>query len=284
MASRPLVLPEPFTGETSWEQWSYHFESVAAVNEWDEGGKLKWLKVRLTGRAQIAFQRLSEAAQGDYKEAVKALKERFEPAARKHRYQAEFQTRRKRKAEGWADFAEDLKALADKAFPELEEKARERLALNAYLGQLEHPQVAFSVKQRNPQQLDEAVSATLEMEAYVSPKTGSQSVSGVDTQGTIPVAAVSPQDKLASLVEKLVERVEKLEHGHAPRRNASDEQQSRVGQRPTSGAQSGGPRLPAKTPSETRGPRTFNGACWLCGKKGHLARQCQKGAQKHQGN
>ena len=56
----------------------------------------------------------------------------------------------------------------------------------------------------------------LEMEAYVSPKTSSQSVSGVDTQGTIPVAVASSQNRLTSLVEKLVERVEQLEHSLTP--------------------------------------------------------------------
>ena len=136
MAARPVVLPEPFNGNSSWEQWDYHFQNVAAVNEWDDDDKLKWLKVRLTGRAQIAFQRLPEDTRNDYDEATKALKERFEPKSRKSRYQAELQSRRKKKTESWADFAEDLRHLADKAFPEFEETARERLALNAYLAQL----------------------------------------------------------------------------------------------------------------------------------------------------
>ena len=74
------------------------------------------------------------------------LKERFEPKGRQNRYLAEFQMRHKKKTEGWADFAEDLRMLADHAFPELAEKARERLALNSYLQQLDHPQVAFGVK------------------------------------------------------------------------------------------------------------------------------------------
>ena len=76
MASRPLVLPEPFSGEGSWVSWLYHFESIADVNDWDNGKKLKWLKVRLTGKAQTAFQRLPAEARGDYEEAKKALQER----------------------------------------------------------------------------------------------------------------------------------------------------------------------------------------------------------------
>ena len=45
------------------------------------------------------------------------------------------------------------------------------MAVNTYLQQLDHPQVAFSVRQKQPETLDEAVTATLEAEACV-PLTG----------------------------------------------------------------------------------------------------------------
>ena len=167
MAARPLVLPDPFSGEGSWEQWYFHFQNVAAVNDWNAENQLKWLKVRLVGRAQTAFQRLPDDTRADFKLAVAALKERFEPASRKTRYQAELQSRRKRKTESWADLADDLRRLANKAYPDLEERARERLALNTYLSLVDNTQVAFAVKQRVPDTLDAAVAATLELESYL---------------------------------------------------------------------------------------------------------------------
>ena len=110
--ARPLVLPDTFSGGdgSTWSEWKFHFENVATVNAWSEEDKLKWLKVRLTGRAQTAFQRLSTENKASYPRAVTALKERFEPATRKHRFQAELQSRRKQKGESWADFADDLKS------------------------------------------------------------------------------------------------------------------------------------------------------------------------------
>ena len=60
---------------------------------------------------------------------MKALDERFEPASQKTLYQAEFQTRRKKRSEDWAEFADDLRTLADKCFPESQDEAREQLSL-----------------------------------------------------------------------------------------------------------------------------------------------------------
>jgi len=85
-------------------------------------------------------------------------------------YVAEFQVRKKARTRGWAEFANHLKLLADKAFPELEDKAREYLALTQFTGQVDNPQVAFSVRQKRPTTLIEAVSATIEMESYLKPK------------------------------------------------------------------------------------------------------------------
>ena len=54
----------------------------------------------------------------------------------------------------------------DKEFPNLQEKPEEQLALNHFLGQLDNPTIAFAVKQSHPRNMDEVVTATLEMESY----------------------------------------------------------------------------------------------------------------------
>ena len=117
--SRPLVIPETFDGtgtsDSQWEQWIYHFSSVAEVNDWDAANKLKWLKVRLTGRAQLTFRRLPRDTQADFDLAVKALEKRFAPTTHQSRYMAEFQTRRRKRNEGWAEYAESVRMLVDKA-------------------------------------------------------------------------------------------------------------------------------------------------------------------------
>ena len=105
---------------------------LVAVNDWNKEAQLKWLKVRLTGRAQSAFQHLATETQASLELALAAIKEIFEPSSQKTRYQAELQTRRKKKAVSWADLAEDLRLYSDKTYPDLDNNAREALTLNAY--------------------------------------------------------------------------------------------------------------------------------------------------------
>ena len=57
-----------------------------------------------------------QRARVSFSKAKDALKQRFEPASRQHLFASEFQARRKRRNEGWADFGEDLRLLADKRF------------------------------------------------------------------------------------------------------------------------------------------------------------------------
>ena len=127
------MIPELFTGDKSWDEWIDHFESVAEVCGWDDVNKLKWLCIRLSGRAGTVFRRLPDATKARYALATAALKSRFEPATQRAVYQTKLQIRLKQKGEGWAEFGEDLKTLADKAYPDLAEEAREHFALNQYL-------------------------------------------------------------------------------------------------------------------------------------------------------
>ena len=59
------------------------------------------------------------------------MKARFEPQSRQERYKVEFQLRHRTKDESWLDFADNLKLLVDRAYPDLEDKAREQLGIES---------------------------------------------------------------------------------------------------------------------------------------------------------
>ena len=164
--SQPLVIPKLFTGEGSWDQWIFHFENVAEMNKWTAAGKLQWLKVRLAGCAQAALQWFSAEDAADYSSVKECPQKRFEPSCRKERHRAELQTVRRKKDEGWAYVAENWPTRVTLIWKK-RPKNISLLIINVFLSRIDYPQVAFSVKQKQPASLDEAVSATLEMESYV---------------------------------------------------------------------------------------------------------------------
>jgi len=251
MASRPVLTPEAFSGEGSWDDWLDHFESVAEVNKWDNAAKLLWIRVRMTGRAQTAYKQLSEEARGDYTACVKGLQERFEPESKKELYLAEFQTRSKQTTESWAAFAEDLKVLASK----LQADAKEQLALTQYLRQLNNIQVAFGVKKKHPKTLDEAVSATLELESYLHKPHPPNSSSITDSSSPQVVAGVQKsQETMMEMLTKMMERLDKLETTRAtpPHRRYANPRQDN------------GRRFP-KSDSTHKKPVV----CLKCGNEGH---------------
>ena len=92
--------------------------------------KLIWLKVHLTGKALLAYNKFLVTARALFKNAVVVLAESFELESRRDIYLAEFQSHCKKRTESWADFGEDLKVFfVDKAYPTLEDDARQQLAL-----------------------------------------------------------------------------------------------------------------------------------------------------------
>ena len=229
------------------------------MNEWDGPAKLNWLCVRLTGRAGTVFRRLPEAIRADFKEAKKALKERFEPESKKELYLAELQTRTKKRTEDWAAFGEDLKLLAEKAYPDLTDDAREQLALNQYLARLDNPQVAFAVKQGKPKTTSDAIRLTLEIESYLQPST-KQTVSQVDIDGSaLAIVAGTAHHARDDPLKLILERMERIEAElHAVRSPTSLQQP---------GASGGGGR-----PKQRSRCRPFK--CWNCGGEGHAAKDC----------
>ena len=168
----------------------------------------------------------------------------------KEMYVTEFQARKKARTEGWAEFANHLKLLADKAFPDLEDEAREYMALTQFLGQVENPQVAFSVRQKQPTTLIEAVSATIEMESYLKPKPSHVAqVEPEQSHADTAIAAVQlKQDAMMGVLENIMARLEKLEA------QANEGRPTPVGN------------------SEPRAKRRV--VCHNCKQKGHYARGC----------
>ena len=119
--------------------------------------------------------------------------------------------------------------------------------------------MAFGVQQKRPATLDEAVSLTLEMEAYMLPLTRAGTISTIlqeeeQAEGAT-VTTVDPSTKLITLLEQLVICVENLEQ---ERRSLVD----RVPQPVPMNRKQHPSRSPFQQSDGRR--RSFSGSCWRC--------------------
>ena len=96
-----------------------------------------------------------------------------------------------------------------KAFLNLEAAAKETLALNQYLTQLENPEIVFGVKQRRPSSLVEAVSFTIEMESCLQKPV---KLAPVMTEEPSVISTIqSQQGELVKILEDVAQWLKRLE-------------------------------------------------------------------------
>ena len=242
---KPIILPDTFSGDSnsSWDQWIIHFNYCAEVNGWEVAMKLSFLKVRLTGQAQTVFQRLSEEDRSSFDNAVLALKARFEPDSKRELYLAEFSTRKRTISESWANYTEDLRRLFTKAYPDLDSKATEQIALTQFISSITDIQISFAVKQKAPKTLDEAVTTTMHLESYMVTSRGKNDAEDLPASS---VTHNSSDEKLMLLIEQLSDKITKLEE------------------------EMNTPHPRRQQPS----PPSRSIICFNCQQPGHLARSC----------
>jgi len=86
-----------FGGQKNFDEWVNHFENLSAVNGWNDDDKLLWLKVRLMGKAHVAF---AHETQQFYATAKQVLIDHFDPPSKQQLCKVESETRTK---ETWED-------------------------------------------------------------------------------------------------------------------------------------------------------------------------------------
>ena len=98
--SRPVVLPDEYTGDEDWLDWLTHFELCAKINDWDDKSKTAFLAVRLKRSAQQVYRDLPEATTKSYDDLKEALTKRFDTTKYTERYKSEFKFIKRGKDEG----------------------------------------------------------------------------------------------------------------------------------------------------------------------------------------
>ena len=129
---RLQVKPEFFNGEDDWDQYISHFQNCADLGRWSETDKALALSACLKGQARAFYLGLSPLDRSSYHRLVQKFSERFGSVRQQSRYLTKFETRNRGQGETIASLGDDLRLLAQRAYPELGTDAQESLALHQF--------------------------------------------------------------------------------------------------------------------------------------------------------
>ncbi|KFD51382.1 hypothetical protein M514_07787 [Trichuris suis] len=275
--SRPVVMPQTYDGEGSWQNWRTAFEQCSVLNRWTEQGKLQWLAASLTGDAAWAFGQLTAEQRGSYDISNAGLSTLLVPPNVEHLNVTLFRTRPKAKEEDWFAFARELTKLAAKAYPAFAPGVHDALSLERFLTELGPEEWASTVRRAHPSLLMDAVRMAIQQEATEQTYRGKAADSARIHAGEVEeiAAAISrgirPERRYGG--PPIYQRTESLDEVRALR-NEVDElkrmmQEMSLQVSPLAAGLHGR--------QLTDGPRAVGRArCFSCGRRGHLRKDCPR--------
>ena len=242
----PSMKPDPYDGRDDWEQYISHFLNCAALGRWSEETKLLMLSFCLKGSARTFYIGLSDQDRMSYKRLVKRLEERFGSLKQQSRYLARFETRRRLQGETIASFGDDLRLIAQRAYPNIGTLGQESVALNQFYKSLS-PEMKCRCIDRRCASIFEAVDV---VEQYESIMEGSANRKAVRAVASAPDNTTVPDlQQLVTKLDLLMTRINALE-----KKNDLSMRSERK-------------------PPQTQNTHVYSG-CHNCGAKDHYIRDC----------
>ena len=104
--------------QQTWQEWIEAFEMIASACQWSDQAKLINLAMHLTESAYTFYRSCSTAQRSSYPLLTEALAQRFTPVNIQPVQSSLFHDRKQGDKESVNDFAQSLKCLFRKAYPQ----------------------------------------------------------------------------------------------------------------------------------------------------------------------
>ena len=131
-ASSPKVPIFDGTVSAHFRPWLIQFEAIARHQCWTPGEKVVHLVASLTGPAANMLIGMTMGQLDDYTFLAARLSRRYDPPEREEAHRTELRARTRRRNESADEFAENLKNLAQRAYPNADQNMLDNLVVERF--------------------------------------------------------------------------------------------------------------------------------------------------------
>ena len=212
-----IMKPDTFDGTCNFELYASHFEDCAELSMWDHRTRVLMLAASLRGAARNFYMSLTENERRDYRALSTRLSNRFGSSS-KHQclWLDKLENRRRNKGESITSLADDLRQLAQKAYPDFDHSSQERLAVN-HLYKLVSTEMKCRCMDNNCRTINEVVSVIERYESILG-----SSISNVRAFDSVGGRDEKPD--IETMIKRIEIRLDKIESASA-RKSSTQSQQ-----------------------------------------------------------
>ena len=282
--SSPKVPTFNGTISAQFRPWIIQFEAIARHQGWTQGERVVRLVSSLTGPAANLLIGMTLGQLDDYNFLRARLSRRYDPPEREEAHRAELRTRTRRRNESADEFAENIKNLAQRAYPSADQNMLDNLVVERFREGHGNEDLKKHLCLYPSTGLQDLVGACVRFETHV--EIGSHA-----RKSNEGLYTVQSGNKTELTLEEVTRAARRLGFGLRPwivrQQNNRGFNTASPGRNQNSGEQQQSPRLNQSINSGARQQNPIRRQtpvgeikCWTCGKTGHYASDCKSNGPK----
>ena len=283
-SSSPKVPTFDGTNSAQFRPWMIQFEAIARHQGWTVGERVVRLVSSLTGPAANLLIGMTLGQLDDYSFLRARLSRRYDPPEREEAHRAELRARTRCRNESADEFAENIKNLAQRAYPSADQNMLDNLVVECFREGHGNEELKKHLCLYPSTGLQDLIGACVRFETHV--ELGSHARKS--NEGIYTVQGGSRNELT---LEEVTRAARRLGFGLRPwivrQQNSRGFSNNSQGRNQNSGEQQQSPKFTqsgngnARTPNPLRRQTPVGEVkCWTCGKIGHYASDCKSSGPK----
>ena len=280
------IKVDNYSGDSSLEAYLAQFRLAATKNRWPTKDWGVELALRLRGEARNLILPEADSDPPTFKRAVKQLRERFGEPKNPSYHVAQMRARRRKEKETVPELAQWFKKMGLRAYPSERASTRDRILLDTFIRALPDEQQRCYIWDKEPEGLEDAVSAALRYEAIrhtedqAKAEATARPGEGINRKARAVSAEYEAMRQEMDEVKERLDQETKVKAVIATETNRAQDVGALV-QAEVKKAMSSLP--PAATSNKPKPTAIQPGqiTCYNCGRSGHFVKDCRLGVKCH---